>query len=169
MRTAYPRPSSVVFGVILAMFCCAVFAGLENAQKIGEIKGQGESFLTFLSRLPASFEAQIFYAVALFGLVGMMANYSVKWMRGEIAGSLISYLFLHNIRATLLSYATTIGVGIGAITAGVFETGSGEFVGWFNVMWVSLTNGYMWDAALNAGQRAVWSPEKRQEEQAKTP
>lgn len=137
-----------------------------QAPRISEIKqGAGESLWDFLMRLPMSFEAQIFYAVVLFGGVGMFSNYAVKWMRKEIAGSLFKYLFLCNLRGTLLSFSTTVGIGIAAITGGVFETGSGEFVGWFNVLWVSLTNGFMWDAALNRGQRDVWTPEQRAAQQ----
>jgi len=160
----YKKLSSIVFMGVLAL-CMLPYlstaSAIENAQKIAELKGPGESLWTFLQRLPASFEAQIFYAISLFGLVGLMANYTVRWMKSEIAGSLFAYLFNDNIRGTLFSYATTIGVGIGAITAGVFETSSGEFVGWFNVMWVSLTNGYMWDAALNQGQRPIWTQDQR--------
>lgn len=142
--------------IILGIFCSGwVLAALAQAPKIAELKGQGESLWSFLSRLPGSFEAQVFYGVVLFGAVGMFTNYAVKWMRKDISGSLLAYLFRDNLRGTLLSFSTTVGVGIAAITGGVFETSSGEFVGWFNVMWISLTNGFMWDAALNRGTRPV--------------
>lgn len=143
-----------LLALCMVLFTQLAFAGMENAQKIGEIKGGSESLISFLQRLPSSFEAQIFYAVVLFGAVGMFTNYSIKWMRSEISGSLIKYLFFDNFRGTMLSFCTTVGIGIGAITGGVFETASGEFVGWFNVLWISLTNGFMWDAALNRSQTA---------------
>lgn len=144
------------------LFAIAPLADALEAQKIAEIKAGGnESLWEFLARLPGSFEAQIFYAVGIFGAVGMFMNYIQRWLKKEIAGNLWHYLFDCNIRGTLLSFSTTIGVGIGAITGGVFETASGEFVGWFNVMWVSLTNGFMWDVALNKSERAVWTEEQR--------
>lgn len=161
------RPSNwpAVFLFLVALLCVLrwghVFGAIEQAQKIGEIKGASESLAQFLSRLPASFEAQIFYAICLFGAAGMLTNYGVKWLKGEIGGSLIKYLFFNNIRGTLLSFFTTVGVGIGAITSGVFETAGGEFVGWFNVMWISLTNGFMWDATMNQGERPVWTQKQR--------
>lgn len=147
--------------VLMLFFSPIVLAAMEDAEKISEIKGRGESLWGFLERLPSSFEAQIFYAVVLFGVIGMFINYAQRWMKKEISGSLINYLFCENIRGTMLSISTTIGVGVGAITGGIFETGSGEFVGWFNVMWVSLMNGFMWDSALNKGQRPVWTEEQR--------
>lgn len=163
----YKRPSSVVFGMILILsllpYLNHAMADVQNATRISDLKGTGETLTHFLQRLPSSFEAQIFYAVVLFGLVGMLANYAVKWMKREIGGSLIKYLFFSNVRGTMLSLFTTIGVGIGAITAGVFETTSGEFVGWFNVMWVSLSNGFMWDATMNQGDRPVWTEAQRAE------
>lgn len=141
----------VLIGAGVALSLMAEVMMAQPAQKISELKSNGESLWTFLGRLPASFEAQIFYAIVLFGIIGMFTNYAVKWMKKQIAGSLINYLFHDNLRGTLLSISTTIGIGIGAITGGVFETASGEFVGWFNVMWIALTNGFMWDSALNNG------------------
>lgn len=140
--------------LLLLSLPVSTWAGLESAPKVSELRGN-ESLWAFLMRLPSSFEAQIFYGVVLFGIVGLFANYATKWLRGEIAGSLIKYLFLDNVRGTLLSLSAAIGVGIGGITAGVFETASGEFVGWFNVMWIGLTNGFMWDAALNGSQSSA--------------
>lgn len=140
---------SVIFGLIgILVATVAMAGGMDQVQKMGEIKGGSESLWEFARRAPAAFEAQIFYAVLIFGGLGMLANYAVKWMRREIEGSLIIYLF-RNFRSTALAFSTTMGVGIAAITSGVFETSDGMFVGWFNVMWTSLMNGFMWDAALN--------------------
>ncbi len=139
--------------ILVVLLLIADGAVALEAQKIAEIRAGDESLWAFLHRLPSSFEAQIFYAGALFSCLGMLANYFQKWLRKEIAGSLVTYLFIHNPRATLLSYFTALGVFTGGISAGVFETDQGAFVGWFNVMWVALSNGFMWDAALNRGAK----------------
>lgn len=149
-------PWGVILGLIGILAATVAIGGnMDETQKMGEIKGGSESLWEFAHRAPAAFEAQIFYAVLIFGGLGMLANYAVKWMRREIEGSLIVYLF-RNFRSTALAFSTTMGVGIAAITSGVFETSDGMFVGWFNVMWTSLMNGFMWDAALNrSGQTAI--------------
>lgn len=141
---------------IIAMLLLVPLAALAQAPKMSEIsKGTGESLWSFLSRLPGTFEAQVFYAICVFGLVGMLANYFVKWLKKEIAGSLLAYLFVHNPRGSLLSYVTTVGVGLGALQMGIFETADDTFVGWLNVMWITLGNGYLFDAALNKGAQPV--------------
>jgi len=112
-----------------------------------------ESLWQFLSQLPGSMEAQILYGLLLAGVVGMMAHYLMRWLNGEISGSLVRYLFTDYPRRTLLAFAGIIGVALTAITSGVFETDSGEFVGWLNVLWVGLTNGYAADSVANKGAR----------------
>lgn len=135
-----------------------------TGEKISALKVQHaqESLWQFLSALPGSFEAQIFYAILLGGLVGMLLNYWIKWLRNEISGSLFGYLFVNNMRGTMLSFVSAVGTGIAGITAGVFETGGGDFVGWFNVLWIAVSNGFFWDAAANKGERPVWTPAERQ-------
>lgn len=134
-----------------------------TADKISEIKALHgpETLWQFLGHLPASFEAQIFYALLLGGCVGMLLNYWIKWLRKDIAGSLIAYLFVNNMRGTMLSFVSAIGTGIAGITAGVFETANGDFVGWFNVLWIAVSNGFFWDAAANKGTRKEWTDAER--------
>lgn len=143
-------------------FFVALSAGAQGPT-IAQIKfdSRQESLWAFLAKLPASFEAQMFYGVLIGGLVGMLVNYGIKWMRGEIQGSLIAYLFFHNVRGTMLSFVSAVGTGIAGITMGVFTTSNGEFTGWFNLMWIAVSNGFFWDAAANKGARPEWTAQER--------
>ena len=123
-----------------------------NGQKIADIKAQSaESLWHFLSALPASFEAQLFYAIVAFGMLGVLVHYAVKWMKKEIEGSLFAYLFVDNVRGTLLSWTSTIGAGVVGITSGMFETPDGSFIGWFRTLVLCFGNGFFWDAVMNKG------------------
>lgn len=147
-------PWGIIVFLLGMLAFASSFAGMDDAKKISEMRAEGqESLWHFLGRLPSSFEAQIFYAVALFGTLGMFANYAKQWLKGQITGNLLSYLFHDNLRGTLLSFSAAIGTGVGGIMAGVFETSSGDFVGWFNVMALSVMNGFTWDSTLNGGQQ----------------
>lgn len=137
---------------------------MQNAQKIVDLKASApDSLWDFLSVLPASFEAQILYGLLLAGLIGMIGNYTLKWARSEIEGNLLSYLFTCHPRSTLLSFSGFIGVAVASITADIFTSGQGGFVGWGNVLWFGLTNGFAVDAIANKGKRAEWSDSKREE------
>jgi hypothetical protein len=123
-----------------------------NAQKIADLKVEHtQSLSDFLMALPASMEAQIFYAIVLAGVLGVFFNYAVKWMKKEIAGSLTAYLFHDNVRATLLSVCSTVGAGVVGITSGMFETPDGSFIGWFRTLVLAFGNGFFWDAVVNRG------------------
>ena len=133
-----------------------------TAQTMAQAKiATPESLWHFLAALPTTMEAQILYGVLLSGVVGMVANYTVKWARGEIAGSLWQYLFLTQFRATLLSFFGYMGLAITSIAAAIFSTSDGQFVGWATVLWFGATNGFAVDAIANRGDRKAWSPEER--------
>lgn len=121
-----------------------------------------DDLFRFLTHLPFTQEAQIFYALLLAGTVGMFANWFTRWARRDIDGNLFSYLFLQNPRSTALSFSTYMGVSVAAIYGQVFwVTSDSLFVGWGMVMWLGLLNGYSIDAIMNKGQRAVWTPAQR--------
>ena len=131
---------------------------MTDVQTIQQIKAQApEDLWQFLLALPGSFEAQLLYGLMLSGIVGMVANYTVNWAKGDIAGSLVAYLFLENFRRTLLSIVTFAGLAITSIAAGIFMTGAGAFVGWANVLWFGAANGFGVDAIANKGRRAEWT------------
>ncbi len=134
-----------------------------DAQTIAQVKAEAPANLWhFLLNLPATQEAQLFYALMLSGTLGMIASYVMKWAKGEIGACLGEYLFRQNLRATVLSIATYTGTTMAAIYAGAFHVGDqGVFVGWGMVMWLGALNGFGIDAIVNKGQRAVWTPEQR--------
>lgn len=134
-----------------------------DAPTIAQVKVQTtESLWQFLTQLPGTMEAQLFYALILAGTLGMMASYLMKWAKNEIAGYLWEYLFGANLRSTMLSLFTYIGCAMTAIYAGAFHVGDAQtFVGWGHVAWLGLLNGFGIDAIVNKGQRAVWTQQQR--------
>ena len=130
-----------------------------NAPTIASQQPQG--LLEYLNAFWGSFEMQIMVGLLVAGALGMIANYVVKWARGEIAGNLFCYLFVTNVRGTLLAYITYIGAMITAIAMDSFSGANGGFVGWRVVLWFGIVNGFAADAILNKGEKPVWSDEKR--------
>ena len=136
-----------------------------TSKTIAQIQSSNtESLWHFISQLPQSFEAQLLYGLVIAGIAGMIANYVVKWARGDIEGGLFAYLFLSHAKGTLLSFFGFVSLAITSIGAGIFSGEGGVFVGWANVLWFGLTNGFAVDAIANKGQKAVWSDGKRLDE-----
>lgn len=126
-----------------------------NGPTIQQLKQQGgDSLWQFLSSLPSSMEAQILYGLMLAGIVGMSAHYFMKWLQGDITGDLFRYLFLDYPKRTALAYAGVVGAALAAISSNVFSNDQGQFVGWLNVLWIGLTNGYAADSIANKGRGA---------------
>jgi uncharacterized membrane protein len=132
-----------------------------NAPTLAQKTADAVSLWDYLAALPASFEAQLFYALLLAGTLGMMANYVVKWLRDELQGSLFTYLFRTHVKGTLLSLTGSISLAITSIGTGIFTTDAGIFVGWSTVLWFGVTNGFAVDSIANKGQRPVWNDEQR--------
>jgi hypothetical protein len=132
---------------------------------IAQVKAESpESLGHFLMNLPATMEAQLFYALMLTGILGMFANYGVKWAKGEIGACLATYLFRQHLRLTVLSFLTYSGTAMAAIYADAFHVGDQSvFVGWGMVMWLGALNGYSIDSMVNKGQRPVWTGAQRKE------
>ena len=119
--------------------------------RISHLPAPSESLWDFLAALPSTAEAQILYALLISGVVGMMAHYFTRWAKGEIQGSLFAYMFGTCVRSTALAFTVMFGSALTAITSGVFIGESGAFVGWLNVMWFGITNGYASDSIANKG------------------
>lgn len=124
--------------------------------------GNDPTLWAFLSALWSGQQLQIFFTLMAAGSAGMLANWAVKWARGEIRGSLTEYLFRDNVRNSLLALFTYTGASLVAMQADVFHVGDPlTFIGWPNVAWLGATNGYFIDNIVNKGERAVWSKEER--------
>lgn len=55
------------------------------------------------------------------GLAGMASHYVKKWLRKEIEGSLLDYLFRDHARDTAFAIFTYAGVAASALLAGQFD------------------------------------------------
>lgn len=130
---------------------------------IAQAKLQQQTLWQFLCALPQTMEAQIFYALILSGVLGIMAHYVHKWMKDEIQGSLWSYLFVQYPKRTAMSFGAYLAWIMSLIGTGVFVTASGEFVGYGIVLILGFTNGYGVDSLANKGGRAEWTTQQRQD------
>lgn len=144
------------------------------------------SLWDFLLSIPSLPESKIMLGLLISGTLGLIANWAVRFARGEV-GSLGNYLFKTNVRRTLLSVLTLFGTLLSSVVSGVFFTDAsaalGEmaqcaqsvphadkaFVGWINVLWVGATTGFGIDAIINKGEREVWTPEQRAAASSQTP
>lgn len=124
------------------------------AQTIAQAKERSpESLWHFLQQLPSTMEAQLLYGLILAGAVGAIGSWFVKWARYQ-AGPLHTY-FYQEIRSTILAASGFLGICLTAISSGIFVADGGAFVGWANVLWFGLTNGFGADMVVNkGGQRA---------------
>lgn len=123
-----------------------------------------ESLWVFLSHVPATLEAQIFYALMIFGLVGMMGHYTRLWLTDQIEGSLWGYLVHQYPKRTLLTVGAYAAWAIGLLSTSTFENDQGAFVGWMNVIVIAITNGYGADSLANKGTpppREQWTDAQR--------
>lgn len=128
---------------------------------IDVVNASPDGLLDFLMQLPGTMEAQIFYALLIGSLVGMVAHYLVRWREGDIAGSLWAYLFYENPRRSILSIFGIITWSATEAATGLFFH-EGQFVGWALVIISGIKTGYAGDSLLNKGIRSVWSEDKRE-------
>lgn len=120
-----------------------------------------ESLWRFLMQIPASSEAQIWYALVLGASLGMVIHYIRRWAEQEIAGSLWDYLFWQTPRRTLLSVLGILSWSAGEVAAGLFTTADGAFIGWALVIISGLKTGYAGDSLLNKSSRSQWTDDQR--------
>lgn len=127
------------------------------AMTIKEMKAEpgSESFWKFAFDLPFSFEAEVFYALASSGALGMMGHYYKQWQKGEIVGCLGEYLFKDHWKNTLGAFTGVLGTAVAALAMNVFVDDAGHFVGWLNVVGWGLMAGYTLDSTANKGEKAA--------------
>ena len=132
-----------------------------EAQKIVAIKGGSETLWQFLSALPASFEAQVFYGLFFSGVAGAIGSWLWKWSKGD-AG-----LKHFGIKYTIGQVLWLAGTSIAAIATVGFSTADGVFFGWLSVLWLGAMTGFggevknerpVWDSQTRAGQGPASKP-----------
>lgn len=140
---------------------------MEPRQTIQQIKDDvPANLLDFLLSLPASFEAQLFYAMLLAGVAGMLTSFILKWAQGQIIACPTQYFFRDNPRGTVLSIIWLLSAVVGSIALGGYllvPSDPATFIGWGKVMfdgWILGTGG---DLGLNKSKRPEWSEAERKE------
>ena len=130
---------------------------------LAQIKAnEPESFWHWLQQLPGSFEAEILYALLVAALGGALVSWLAKWSQGEAHG-LLDYCFKNNLKRTVASVLSALGIVIGLITSGIFMTEDDVFVGGALVVINGFAVGFGSDSAINKGKRVAWGDEKRKE------
>jgi hypothetical protein len=133
-----------------------------NAQTIAQAKDAApESLWHFLAALPATMEAQIWYALLIGGAIGMVGHYIKGRSSGEIAGNPLDYFFRDNLWRSIGAAVAVASELFTEIGLGLFTSDAGVFVGWGIVMLSGLKTGYLGDSVVNKSTRPVWSAEKR--------
>ena len=121
----------------------------------------GDSLWQFLIQLPSTHEAQIWYALLIGGLIGMIGHYIRGRSSNNIQGNPIDYFFRDNLWRSI-GAATAVAVELfGEVGSGMFTTDTGAFVGWGIVLLSGLKTGYVGDSLINKSDRAEWTPEQR--------
>lgn len=92
------------------------------------------------------------YMLIFAGILGGIASWLVKWAKKQ-AGSLRQYLFT-DFRYTVLAGVGYIGLCWTAIGSGIFVNEQQIFVGWANVLWFGITNGFGADMVANKGSKS---------------
>lgn len=111
--------------------------------------------------LSASFfntEFGLFVVSLVTATLGSFAHYAKKWMKREIEGNLIDYLFRDHIRETMLALSSLYGTILTMYFAGQFHTtvdGQPVLVPMMDIIKNSLMAGFIFDSALNKGSPKV--------------
>ncbi len=113
---------------------------------------QPESLWAFLAALPGTMEAQIWYALILGGVIGMIAHYGKARATGLITGNPIDYFFRDNVWRSLAALGA-IAAELFGESAGLFTNEAGQFVGWGLVILSGIKSGYVGDSILNKGAK----------------
>ena len=133
-----------------------------DAPTIAQAKAAApENLWHFLVSLPQTMEAQIWCALMLGGLVGMVGHYIRGRASGNIAGNPMDYFFRDNLWRSVMAVLAVAAELFGEIGTGIFTTSNGEFVGWGIVLLSGLKSGYGLDSLVNKATRPEWTPAKR--------
>lgn len=135
---------------------------IESATTIAQAKlDTPNSLWDFLLALPATQEAQMFYALLIGGAVGMCIHYLHGRAVGDIAGSPVDYFFRVNVWRSVAAMFAVVAELFSEAGIGIFISDAGEFVGWGVVLMSGIKTGYVGDSLVNKGQRAEWTDKKR--------
>lgn len=135
-----------------------------DSKTIAQVKAEGpQSLWDFLSQLPGTMDAQIWYGLLLGGLIGMALHYAIKMRTGEVGGNPIDYFIKTSPWRTIGALAAMASWAFGEVLTGIYVNGDGIFIGWAAVLISGIKNGYLGDSIINKGERAVWTEQQRQD------
>lgn len=123
-----------------------------EAQKVATIHASTETLWSFLLKLPASFEAQVFYALFLSGALGSLASWVWKWSNGHASPN------HYDLKYTFAQVLWLAGSAVAAIFTVGFSTPTGEFFGWLSVLWTGALAGFGGEVK---NERPVWTSDQR--------
>lgn len=139
-----------------------------QTQTIAQLKAAipSQSLWDYLWQIPNSVEAQIFYALMIASLLGIVAHYLRLWASGQIAGSLWDYLFTQHPRNTFLAILGAASLSVGEVSANLYQSAWGDVLSWAIVFVSGFKNGYATDSLINKFVRAEWTDEQRAKQQS---
>lgn len=126
-----------------------------NGSTIAEVKAtsaaQAETLWHYLSQIPATVEAQIFYALLAGAVFGMLANYTRLWLTDQITGSFLDYLIFQYPKRTLLAIFGAASWSVGEVSMGIYQGAAGEAFSWALILVSGFKNGLGSDVFANKG------------------
>lgn len=125
-----------------------------------QAKAITESPIDFLMALPGTLDWMVFWTMLGFGVLGVLANYTFKYLRDEIAGNPFIYLFQQNFKRTALAFSSFVTAVFGMLQTNMFIH-DGVFIGWSATILIAISAGMNFDAYINKGERKEWSNKER--------
>jgi hypothetical protein len=119
-----------------------------------------ESFLNYAWALLTSTEAECFWVLLGFSVVGMAAHYIRLWASKQVEGTLWQFL-KDNPRGAVLSLLGAASFSFGEVSAGLYQFADGEVFSWGLVILSGFKNGYGADSLVNKPTRPVWTDAER--------
>ena len=132
-----------------------------TGQTIAQAKLAQPDLWHYLLNIPLSLEAQVFYALLLGCVLGMVAHYVRLWASSQIEGSLLDYLFRQHPKFTVLALLSAASWSFGEVSASLYQGADGEVFSWLLVLISGFKNGYTGDSLINKAERAPWSDVQR--------
>ncbi len=128
---------------------------MNPTQTIAQLKAAvpSQTLWDYLWQIPNSTEAQVFYALMIASLIGIVAHYLRLWASGQIAGSLGDYLFTQHPRNTFLAILGAVAVCAGEVSANLYQSAGGDVLSWAIVFVSGFKNGYATDSLINKFKR----------------
>lgn len=134
-----------------------------NSPTLAEVQAAPHgTFLDYVVSMATSVEAECFWVLLGFSLVGMVAHYIRLWASKQVEGDVFKWL-RDNPRGAVLSIIGAATFSFGEVSAGLYQFANGEVFSWGLVILSGFKNGYGADSLANKPQRPIWTPEERSE------